>query len=317
MRFTEIAAGDDLTRKMAQEVVKKSPLLASYIEFFKKPGNSVSVRAGGTVDGVVGQTRALGGKYAEKTVAPTYATGQRKMLGDTVRIDVAYERMGYDLSSELTAQLTRRVREVGYAFNYMLIKGNPAAEGHDTEFTGLAKLIDSKRVVTAATNGLALLLGNSDTAKKAQQTFLEKLDETIALCQGTNKVIITNARVLARLNAVAREYLTISKNEFGVPITHYNHVPLIDAGDYLSAKDTFSPVIGFNETVGTATTCGSLYVASFEEEDGLSFATCDGGFTVYPVQQTGNWLECMFELIADSMLVRSSALSKLEGLKME
>lgn len=317
MKFTQIAAGDDLTRKMAQEILKKSPLLANYIEFFKKPGSSVSVRSGGTIDGVVGQTRTLGSKYAPKTVAPEYTTAQRKMLGDTIQIDVAYERMGYDLSSEMTAQLSRRVRETAYAFNYMLVNGDPTAEGHGTEFTGLKHLVSGDRVVKAATNGLALKLGNSDAAKAAQQGLLEKVDETVALCEGTNKVIITNAKVLARMNAVAREYLTIQKNEFGVPITYYNQIPLLNIGDYLTAERKYSPIIDFNETVGTSSNCGSLYVASFEEEDGVSFATCDGGFSVYPVQKVGNFLECMFELIVDSVLVRSSALSKLEGLKLE
>lgn len=314
MKFTQIAAGDELTRKMAQEVVKKSPLLASHIEFFKKPGSAVTVRTGGNTSGIDGQTRALGSDYEKKTVAPTYATASRKMLGDTIRLDVAYERMGYDLSSEMTAQLTRRVREMAYAFHYALIKGDPTTKA--TEFAGLEQLITEKRTVTAGTNGMVLKLGNSDAAKAAQQGFLEKLDETVALCEGTNKVIITNAQVLARLNAIAREYLTIQRNEFGIPITYYNQVPLINIGDYQSAKDTYSPIIGFNETVGTSSDCASLYVASFEEEDGVSFATCDGGFMVYPVQKTGNFLECMYELIADSMLIRASALSKLSGLKL-
>lgn len=314
MKFTQIAAGDELTRKMAQEVVKKSPLLASHIEFFKKPGSAVTVRTGGNTSGIDGQTRALGSDYEKKTVAPTYATASRKMLGDTIRLDVAYERMGYDLSSEMTAQLTRRVREMAYAFHYALIKGDPTTKA--TEFAGLEQLITEKRTVTAGTNGMVLKLGNSDAAKAAQQGFLEKLDETVALCEGTNKVIITNAQVLARLNAIAREYLTIQRNEFGIPITYYNQVPLVNIGDYQSEKDTYSPIIGFNETVGTSSDCASLYVASFEEEDGVSFATCDGGFMVYPVQKTGNFLECMYELIADSMLIRASALSKLSGLKL-
>lgn len=314
MKFTQIAAGDELTRKMAQEVVKKSPLLANHIEFFKKPGSAVTVRTGGNTNGIDGQTRALGSDYEKKIVAPTYATASRKMLGDTIRLDVAYERMGYDLSSEMTAQLTRRVREMAYAFHYALIKGDPTTKA--TEFAGLEQLITEKRTVTAATNGMVLKLGNSDAAKAAQQGFLAKLDETVALCEGTNKVIISNAQVLARLNAIAREYLTIQRNEFGTPITYYNQVPLINIGDYQSAKDTYSPIIGFNETVGTSSDCASLYVASFEEEDGVSFATCDGGFMVYPVQKTGNFLECMYELIADSMLIRASALSKLSGLKL-
>lgn len=317
MKFTEIAAGDELTRKMVTEVIKKSPLLASNIEFFKKPGSSVSVRNGGAIDGVIGQTRTLGQNYAPKTVAPTYTNASRKMLGDTVRIDIAYERMGYDLPSELSAQLTRRVRELAYNFNYMLIKGDPAAEGHETEFAGLKSLVAESRTVTAGTNGMSLALGNSDTSKKAQQGFLEKIDETVALCEGTNKVIITNSLIMSRLNAVAREYLTIQKNEFGVPVTYYNTIPLINIGDYLTSQDTYKKIIDFDETVGSAVNCASLYVASFEEEDGVSFATCDGGFTVYPVQKNGNFLECMFELITDSVLVRSSALSKLEGLKLD
>ncbi len=317
MKFTEIAAGDELTRLMVKEVLSKSPILANYIEFFKKPGSSVSVRSGGTIDGIVGQTRALGNKYNPKTVAPSYKHGERKMIGDTVQIDVAYERMGFDLSSEMTAQLKQRIRSMAYVFNYLLIKGDPTKEGHSNEFAGLQQLVTDNRKVKAAANGLSLKLGNSDAAKVAQQGFLEKVDETIALCEGTNKVIIANAQVMARLNAVAREYLTIQKNEFGVPITYYNQIPLLNIGDYEESKDTYKPIIGFDETVGTASNCASLYCASFEEQDGISFPTCDGGFMVYPVQKNGNFLECMFELIVDSMLIRASALSKLEGLKLD
>lgn len=314
MKFTEITAADELSRKMAQEFISKSPILASYVQFFKKPGSAVTVRSGGVSDGIDGQTRALGADYAKKTVTPSYKTASRKMLGDTIRIDVAYERMGFDISSEMSSQLTRRVRESGYAFNYSLIKGDP--ETTPTQFAGIEKLVSEKRIVTTSANGMPIVMGNSDSAKKSQQAFLEKLDEAVALCDGNNKVIVTNAQILARINAVAREYLTITKNEFGVPITHYNQTPLINIGDYQQDKETYAPIIGFDETVGTSTDCASLYVASFEEEDGLSFATCEGGFMVYPIQKNGNFYECTYELIADSVLVRASALSKLAGLRL-
>ncbi|MEG0518310.1 MAG: hypothetical protein RR555_05520 [Bacteroidales bacterium] len=314
MRFTEIAAGDTHTGNMVQEILKKSPLLANYIEFFKKPGSSVSVRSGGSIDGLVGTTRAIGADYAAKTVAPEYKTASRKMLGDKIRIDVAYERMGYDINSEMLSQLSRRVREFGYMFNYALIKGDSTTT--PTQFNGISKLITQARTVIAGENGKQLLLGNSDTSKKAQQELLELLDQTIAQCEGTNKVIIANSKTIARLNAVAREYLTITRNEFGVPITHYNQIPLINAGDYKSAQDTFAPILAFDETVGTSKDCASLYVASFEEEDGMSFATCEGGFMVYPIQKVGNFYECTFELIADSILIRESALSRLSGLRL-
>lgn len=300
---------------MAVEVTKKSPLLAGYVEFFKKPGNAVTYRKGGVIGGIVGNTRALGENYTGHEVTPSYGTAGRKMLGDTIRLDVAHERFGYDLSSEMNAQLTRRVRDLAYMFNYALIKGDPST--NSKQFAGLDQMVTSQRKVSMGTNGGQLTLGNSDTARKAQQGFLEKLDETIALCEGTNKVVLLNAWTLARLNAIAREYLTIQRNEFGIPITLYNQVPLINVGDYQAETvDSFKPIIGFDETVGTSTDCASLYVASFEEEDGVSFATCDGGFTVYPIQKVGNFYECMFELIADSALVRASALAKLEGIRL-
>lgn len=314
MKFNEIASSDELTQALVLEINKYSPLLAQYIEFFSKPGSAVSVRGGGSKSDIVGTTRALGSEYPAKTVSPTYKTVLRKLLGDTIKIDVALERMGSDISSEMMSQLKQRMRDFGTMFNYNLVNGNPTTTA--TEFTGVKNLVTDDYTITAAANGLTLKLGNSDTAKSAQQAFLEKLDEAIIKCQGVNKVVFTNSRVLARLNAIAREYIQIIKNDFGVPIMHYNHIPLIDMGDYEETKGVFKPVVGFDETVGTSIDCSSLYVASFEEEQGLSFATCEGGFTVYPIQKVGNFQECMFELIIDSVLVRDSALVKLSGLKL-
>lgn len=320
MKLREIASSDELTRSIVNEVLKKSPLLADHIQFFSKPGNAITVRSGGDIDGVVGTTRALGSDYAPKTVEPTYATGGRKFMGDKIRIDMALERMGFDISSEMTAQLKRRAAEFGLMFNHQLIKGDPATDAK--QFAGMAHLVNASRTVKAGVNGMSLTLGNSDNAKVAQQTFLEKIDDTVSQCDGLNKVIIANARVLSRLNAVAREYITITKNEFGVPIAYYNQIPLINIGDYLKQTSTgeekfkaeCKPILDFDETCGTSKLCSSLYVASFEEENGLSFATTQGGFTVYPIQKVANFLETTMELIVDSMLIRPSALSKLEGL---
>lgn len=317
MRFQEICAGNDLTRAMAAEVVKKSPLLAEYVEFFKKPGSSVTYRTDGGAS-LAGATRALGSKYTPTEMKPSYGTAMRKMLGDTARLDVAYERMGYDIPSEMRAQLIRHMGYFGRRFNYALIKGDPDTTA--TEFAGLEKLVSDDRVVSMGDNGAQVTLGNSDTAKKAQQAFLEKVNETVDLCEGTNKVIITSAAVQSRLTSIANECITVERNEFGVPVKLFNMVPIINIGDAVILDDdnkpVYKPILDKDEKVGTSTDCTSLYVVSFEEEDGLSFATCDGGFTVYDMQKVDNFYECMYELIADSALVRASALSKLEGIRL-
>ncbi len=313
MKFAQIGYGNDLTAKMIPVVLSKSVLLANYIEFFQKPGSAITVRKQGTSDAIAGKTRTLGTEYAETKFSPAYDTAARKFIGDQVKIDIALERMGFDLASEFESNLKRHMKNFPGIFHHQLINGDPDTDAK--QFAGLKKLVVANRTIKGGTNGLELLQGNDNTAKKAQQTFLEKLDEVIALCEGNNKVLLMNARTQARLNSIAREYITIQKNELGVPIAHYNQVPLINPGDYQTGADTYSSIIDFDETVGTAADkCASVYCASFEEEDGVSFATTEGGFAVYDVTRVDTWWKSTYELIADSSLVRPSALSKLEGL---
>jgi hypothetical protein len=313
MKFAQIAGNNDLTRKVVPVILSKSVLFTNYIEFFMKPGSAITVRKQGKSNDIAGKTRVLGTEYGETKFEPDYGTASRKFLGDQVKIDVALERMGYDLASEFESNLIRHMKDFPGLFHNMLINGDPTADAK--QFAGLKAMVVANRKVAAGENGLELLQGNDNTAKKAQQAFLEKLDETIAMCEGNNKVLLMNARTQARLNSIARDYLTISKNEFGVPITFYNQIPLINPGDYQVDKDNYSPIIAFNETKGTAVEkCASVYCASFEEEDGVSFATCEGGFMVYDLTRVDTWWKSTYELIADSVLVRPSALSKLEGL---
>lgn len=313
MRFAQIAGSNDLTRKVVPVILSKSVLLANYIEFFMKPGSAITVRKQGKSNDIAAKTRVLGTEYGETKFEPDYSTASRKFLGSQVMIDVALERMGYDLASEFESNLMRHMKDFPGLFHNMLINGNPTADAK--QFAGLKAMVVDNRKVAAGDNGLELLQGNDNNAKKAQQAFLEKLEETVAMCEGNNKVLLMNARTQARLNSIARDYLTISKNEFGVPITFYNQIPLINPGDYQVDKDNYSPIIAFNETKGTAAEkCASVYCASFEEEDGVSFATCEGGFMVYDLTRVDTWWKSTYELIADSVLVRPSALSKLEGL---
>jgi hypothetical protein len=313
MKFAQIAASNDLTKKALPEILKNSVLLADYIEFFMKPGSAVSFRKAGVSDKMSAQTRVLNQAYPETTFAPDYGTATRKFLGDQVKIDVALQNMGYDLGSEFESNLLRHMRDFPGLFHNMLVNGDPDTDA--TQFAGLKLLVTSSRVVKAAENGLELKRGNDNTAKTAQQVFLEKLDETIAMCEGNNKVLLMNASVRARLNAVAREYLQWTKNDFGSSIALYNGVALIDPGEFTTAVNTYSPIIGFDESCGTAVDkCAAVYCVSFEQEDGMSFATCKDGFKVYDQVKVDNFLKSTYELIADSALIRSNAISKLEGL---
>jgi hypothetical protein len=313
MKFTQIASSTSLTSKVVPVILSKSVLLANYIEFFKKPGSAISYRKAGASSDIAAQTRSLGNEYEEANFEPQYEVATRKFIGGQVKIDIALEKMGYDLASEFESNLLRHMKDFPGIFHNMLINGDPDTD--PKQFAGLKLLAAAARTVEAAPNGLELLQGNDNTAKKAQQIFLEKVDETIALCEGNNKVLLMNARTISRMNSIAREYLTITKNEFGVPITMYNQVPMLDLGSVQTAVGTYTPIQPFDETQGTAVDkCASVYCASFEEEDGMSFATTEGGFTVYDIVRVDTWWKSTYELIVDSVLMRPTALSKLKGL---
>lgn len=306
MKLTQIAANDAITKEVLQRVLTYSPLLSNHVEFYSKPGDSSTSRK--EQGSLSVSSRALDNKYSEKPVKPEYITAGRKFIGDTVRIDVARERMGFDLASENLSQLMRLAPGIATKFHQTLINGDSSKEIKD--FDGMAKMVVTGQTVRLATNGMIIQTGNTNDAKTSQQLFLEGLNETIGITQGINKVIIGNGKTLARLSSIAREYITIAKDEFGRPIAFYNGVPIIDieqAGD---------SIIPFTEVCGTANDTASLYCASFEEEAGLSFLTTEEGFKVYEPTKVGNWYETMVELISDSALFRDKALARLSGIKL-
>lgn len=313
MKFAQIASSSDLTRIAVPIITGNSVLLNDYVEFFAKPGTAATIRQEGTSDDIAAKTRALGESYDTTTVEPKTTTAGRKFIGAEIQIDMAYEKMGYDIGSEFQTQLKRHMKDFPGIFHYMMIHGNPSTDAK--QMTGLKLLTADTRKIKAGTNGLELIYGSDNNAKKTQQTFLEKLNLLIEYCQGTSKVLVMNSRVLAYINGIAREYIQQTKNEFGVPIAMFNQVPMLNLGDVQTAPKVYSPVIGFNETVGTAENkCASIYCVNFAEEDGMSYMTTQGGFEVYDMRKEQNWIKAQYELIVDSLLVRENAVSKLEGL---
>lgn len=306
MKLNQIAASDPITKDLLNRVLTHSPLLSNHVEFYIKPGDSATSRK--EQDGLGVKSRSLDNKYAEQVTKPAYETAGRKFIGDTIRLDVARERMGFDLSSELLGQVRRLAPGIANKFHDTLINGDVKSDSE--EFNGLKTLVVGKQKEKLSTNGMPILMGNDNNAKKSHQRFLEHFDMVIGKCVGTNKVAIMNGKVLSRINSIAREYIQWTKNDFGVMIPSYGEVTLlgIDKGG--------ADIMGFDETVGTSSDCSSIYVTSFEEEAGLSFLTTQEGFKVYEKQKVGNYYEHMVELILDSILLRDEAISKLEGIKL-
>lgn len=313
MKFARIAGSAQNTAIAVPIITSRSVLLNDWIEFFVKPGTAATIRTEGLSTGIAANTRQLEQAYDTSIVRPQTTTVGRKFIGGEIKIDQAYQKMGYDIGNEFLTQLKRHMIDFPTIFHYLLIHGNPDVDAK--QFAGLKILTPATQKVTAGTNGLELLYGSDNAAKKSQQTFLEKINLLIERCKGTSKVLIMNDRVKAYFNTVAAGAIQQTVNSFGVPVDRYNNVPMINLGDVQIEPKVYSPILQFDETVGTAENCSSIYCVNFAEEDGMSFMTTEAGFEVYDMIKDANWIKAQWELIVDSSLLRTNALAKLEGLK--
>lgn len=312
MKFAQIAGSAQNTAIAVPIITSRSVLLNDWVEFFTKPGTAATIRTEGLSTDIAAKTRQLEQGYTPAIVRPQTKTVGRKFLGGEIQIDMAYEKMGYDIGSEFLTQLRRHMIDLPTIFHYLLIHGDPDLDAK--QFAGLKILMPETQKIKAANNGLTLVYGSDNAAKKAQQTFLEKINLLIEQCKGTSKVLIMNSRIKAFFNTVASGAIQQTKNSFGVPVDMYNNVPMINLGDVQTAPKTYESILKFNETVGTAENCSSIYCVNFAEEDGMSFMTTEGGFEVYDMRRVDNWVKAQYELIADSSLLRENAIAKLEGL---
>jgi len=151
MKFTQIAGSAQNTAIAVPIITSRSVLLNDYIEFFTKPGTAATIRTEGTSTDIAAKTRALEQGYDASVLRPQTKTVGRKFIGSEIQIDMAYEKMGYDVGSEFLNQLKRHMRDFPSIFHYLLIHGDPDTDSK--QFAGLNLLMPEKQKVVAANNG--------------------------------------------------------------------------------------------------------------------------------------------------------------------
>jgi hypothetical protein len=275
-----------------------------FAEFYSIVGNADNTRKAATATG--GQFRAINSDFPNNVVDAQFANPVLKIFGDKVQVDRAHERRGADIASVRATELLNFADNLGLQFQYYFFNG--AQSG--TQFNGLKAIIPNGQKITAATNGLDVPLGNSDTAKSKQQKFLELLNQLIEIVKGGAQVLYMNSYALSRLTSIAREYIQYQVNEFGKPVPYYNGIPVRNAG---YDKDG-NLVIPMNETVGTSNDCTSVYAVRFGEKTDLSIAT-NVGVEVKDLGLVENFYVHSVELDACPVLLNNKAVARLEGIR--
>jgi hypothetical protein len=313
MLIYQASAGDAVTAMTLNELRKFCPML-EHLHFFKEDGSGAVERLGDDINGTI-TNRAVGSPFTTDDVAPDYGNFALKILGKTIRLDVAYEERGGDVASEFELKLRNWAQNAGRNLQYKLINDTSATAN---QFNGLRKIIadlvtggDSTRVITAATNGHQVVLGNDNAAKTAQQKFIEFIDMLIDAIDGDAGCLMMDNQLLTRLSSVARDQCIISLNEWGAKVGSYNGVPIVPT----SRAYDGSRILPFTETVGTATDCTSVFAFKSSEKADLTCMTTRSGFKVYPIQKVGNFYEVMPQLQMDMAALSKRCVAQLKGIR--
>ncbi len=304
MRIQEISPRDTVTQEFIRQMISRSTVL-EYAEFYSIVGNADYTRKAPTASG--GQFRALDTDYPQNVVTPQFANPTLKILGDKVEVDRAHERRGQDIPSVRAQELLNFARDLGKQFQYYFFNGDSATDPN--AFDGLKIQMPSGQVITAATNGLQVQMGNSDAAVQSQQQFLELLDQLIETVDGGAQVLYMDSKTLARLTTIARGQVQWRLNEFGRSVAYYNDVPIRPAG----YDKNGNRVIPHNETVGTATNCTSVYAVRFGEKADVTLAT-NIGVEVKDLGLVGVHYTHSVEFDTDLVILNDKAVARLQGI---
>lgn len=303
MKLSQLSPADELTSLVLRSMAERANVL-QFAEFYRISGNAEFTRKAATASG--GHFRMINDNYPDNVASPDFINTTLKILGDLVQVDQAHERRGYDVSSVRASELLNFARNLGKQFQMFFFNGNSSVNAD--EFDGIKKLTPVTQRIVAATNGLSLDTGNSDTAKTKQQRFLELLDQLIESVESGAQTLFMDGKTLSRLSTIARDCITTEQNEFGNPVKYYNGIPVLSAGYGITGER----ILPHNESCGTSANCTSIYALRFGERADLSIATSIG-IDVQDIGLVGSFYTHKVELDASPVLLNDKALARLEG----
>lgn len=156
-----------------------------------------------------------------------------KIMGDEAVIDTFQVATYGNITDLMALEVGLKAKAIAHKFEKTFIAGDSKA--NTKEFDGIAKrVVDSQR------------------AKKDGITA-ESVDELIDLIQGPTSAIIMNKNARREFTSKYRDYITYSRNEFGVQLAQYGGVPIIDLESEVLKDDNTAYAVKFAAKEGV---CG-------------------------------------------------------------
>lgn len=187
--------------------------------------------------------RAINAEYTPQEVTVTRHSVDLKPLGGSFQVDRVLA--GIARGAEVSLQMAQKIKASVAFFNQSVILGDAAVDANS--FDGLSKaLAGTTSEYLPVNNGVAtgFLDWTTVTDKARALQEMSRLDEALALMDGTPDAILGNRRSLARFKQIAAwaDMLDKSTDAFGRGVTAYNGIPLIDLGDRAGTSTPVVPV---------------------------------------------------------------------------
>lgn len=266
---------DTLQRGVIETFVQNSPIL-DRIPLMDIEGNAYAYNSEGSLPGVA--FRGVNEAYVESTGTVNQSTEKLVILGGDADVDRFIVQTRGNLNDQRATQTAMKVKAASYKFQDHFFNGDVVVEPKG--FDGLRKRLTGNQVLDAATNGSPVLGNGASDA----QTFFDLLDDLISRVpgiDGSNGAIYANSVLQGKIRSAGRRLggvETVREDLTGKRVLMWNGIPVLDPGNNLAG----APILGQNETQGTATDTSSIYAVKFGQDEGDQAVTglTNGGVMV-------------------------------------
>lgn len=239
-------------------------------------GNAFAYNREGSLPGVA--FRGVNEAYTESTGTFQQATETLSILGGDADVDRFIQQTRSDLNDQRATQTRMKVKAASYFYQDNFFNGDIAVEPKG--FDGLRKRLVNDQVIDAGTNG-APIVGNGTTDAQDYFDLLDALLASVPGANASNSAFYSNAGGVAKTKSAGRRLggtELVKEDMTGKRILTWSGIPFLDAGSNAAGV----PILGQNETLGTATDSSSIYLVKFgddESDQGVTGLT-NGGIMV-------------------------------------
>lgn len=194
------------------------------------------------------QFRAVGEEIVPGQASWETRTEALKIMGDEAIVDTFQQQVYGNVTDLMALEVELKAKAIAHKYEKTFISGD--SKTNVKEFDGLDKRIADGQLVEAA------------------ELTAEAIDTAIDKVLGTPSAIIMNKSARREFTSKYRDYITYSRNEFGIQLASYGGVTIIDLEDELLADKNVAYVVRFGAKEAVCgLTNGGVQVKALGEVD--------------------------------------------------